>query len=112
MAEKNEFGRTKHQEKVYQRKRKAKQIITCPSCGWDMELKYGIVVDEKTLNAGMAALGALGFGVMGAIVGASVGKKKKQNMYVCENHTCGNMVGYYTYHDWKKKAIQRGEYVP
>jgi hypothetical protein len=82
----------------------------CPNCGWDMKLKNGVVVSEKSLNAGMGALGALAFGPAGAIVGAALGKQKKATMYVCENMTCGAMYEPWGFKKWKEQAIARGEY--
>ena len=85
------------------------RIDTCPACGWDIKLTRGVVVSEESLNAGMAALGAIGFGIEGAIIGAALGKRKKTTMYVCSNMMCKAIYDPWEFKAWKKEAQERGE---
>jgi ribosomal protein L37E len=86
---------------------KRKEI--CPNCGWDMKLKTGVLVSSQSLNVGLAALGALGFGAAGAIVGAAMGSEKKRTMYVCQNIRCGAIYEPFEFMAWKEEAERRGE---
>lgn len=60
----------------------------CPICGNNMKLKRISVVDENEISEIDVLAGAIAFGVVGALAGATLGKKTKKLMYVCQNSRC------------------------
>jgi hypothetical protein len=66
------------------------------------------VVDKDAMNPGMAVLGAMGFGITGAVIGASMGKRHKRLVFHCSNVLCGATYDMEEFNKWEKKARKKG----